>query len=520
MSFRLEVFILKILKISLIIIMIMSGIVAVADQPPIEWLKMQGPDGIEIEYQAGMEESVKKLIPEVQCRLKQYDEAVAKLKNAGNLALKNLDDITKFLAGQLALDIADPNIEALKKDATTVANHITKQLEGFTPNFRHIRMWCPQTASAMLLSGTQIPGLRLNQSTKTPDVIRNSRISASIGYTPSGNIEITSASFDIVCDLTSMVLPDKYEVVAGIDQLDRVLSFYNNLDSNLEESLFHEVIEVQIRRCLSIYCPYARWFCEGVATYLASETIMKFCGKSAADTFLESFDTSVLSSYKDQVDLRYWRDPYWEQNSPYKPDITVTSVAYVFATKEINGLVERHGTEVLPAIFKELLKAPKSVRDDKAILSAIQATTKEDFASILDSYGAKAPKDKFSRFAINQLLLESWPDGSKMIAPDTLSGKPKYYFMKDGEHGVQLVMVYAMPEPPATLKVELVELNESGKERIITTSIKAIADKSSTATLVFKFPNDISRPGNYALKLYLEDRCFRNIDFEVVPDSE
>jgi hypothetical protein len=236
----------------------------------------------------------------------------------------------------------------------------------------------------------------------------------------------------------------------------------------------------------------------------------KFINKDTAKAFLQGFDISNFESYKDQIDIMYWRSEEWEENSPVRMNKELDSIAYVFATHEICGLSERHKPEVIPAIFTEIAKT-KNPNED-TILDAIQKVTKEDFRKVLAKYGTKAPKDNLSRLAIKSIVMDSSAPAPANTSTDDKTRQVT--IENNGQNGISLKIIYAMPNLPSTMTIELIGPTKSG-ERAVRKSFTEKLSKQGEISKLFLIPGDVDLPGKYTVRLSLDGKQFRELEFDV-----
>lgn len=470
-------------------------------------ISITGPDGIVVECPADRTDLAHDLMPEIIKRLADGQKRLAAIRETVRIVNSKQDDILKFLTSQLGLN--EPT-DAMKQMITRIpANEFEKMISSL-PSVKNIRIWDVDAVKAQLTKGEAIPGLQLDpatgQVTKT--------LAFRMGFT---NADGDSRTIGDVEDVGTVPLliksKDSKEAFAeAIRQLDDVNMLYDSFTPQLMGGSIHEAAEMGVITGLNLTHPYRRWFCDGLANYLAGLCLKNYVSNEASQAFLANYSPARFEHMKDLVDLRYWRGGECDDFSPGKWSKDAENAAYAFATAELTGLADRHGANVIPAICKEIAKSKQPT--DGTVLDAIQTVTKEDFRKTLDTYGSKAPKDKLIRLAIRGFLLGTTTPGSDENKP--VNQTHKMPLNKDGKHGVVLMFGYATPDPPISLKIELVgpaKTDGTASDRTLTASLDG---KNGVMVRGFMFPDHIDQPGKYTLKLYLERQPYKDIDFEVV----
>jgi hypothetical protein len=489
-------------------VMSISGLACAAEGTQSEqWQKIAGPDGIIVEYQADRLDVAKQLVPEIAKRLKDSEKRISSIREAVQSIAKNREQILKFLADQMGLDAPSKEmiqiLENLPNDAAD------KMIAGL-PTIKHAKIWNSETLKARLIAGEKVPGFVLNPETQKVEKSMNFQMGFNVGggQAPHAFGKVESTALPVLVKSTS----DKEALAEAFEQLDSVNTLYNIFTPVVCGSLCHEAAESGIVANFHLVSPYRRWFCDGMANYLAARCLEKFVNKEAAQEFLKTYDTSKIQGMKDQIDLQYWRAGEWEEQSPVRIDKPTENAAYAFSLKEISGLADRHGTEVIPAIFKELAKT--SQPDDEAIINAVEIASKENFRRILSSYGSKAPKDKFSRLAIRGVKLgTNNPNSPESLEVDK---SHKVTLVADGQHGVSIMIAFAIPEPPITMQMELIGPPKSSGETPRRSFDGELSGKGGVVSKCFMFPDDIDQPGKYTIKISFDKRLYKEVEFEVV----
>ena len=170
--------------------------------------------------------------------------------------------------------------------------------------------------------------------------------------------------------------------------------------------LFHETAEAGMVGSsmvggIQLHSAFRRWFCEGVAHYIAEQAIWQLFGQDAYQQVLVRYDPAQYEAYRPQVDLWSWRAREWGalEAVPANPHLRLAH--YAFAAEEIRELVRRHGEDTIAHIMTWFMH--ENARPyTPTILQAIQAVTGEDMVGRLQQYGQEAD-DAFRGIAIRKL---------------------------------------------------------------------------------------------------------------------
>lgn len=131
-----------------------------------------------------------------------------------------------------------------------------------------------------------------------------------------------------------------------------------------------------------------RWFCDGVANYVAWKVIEAEIGATDALAYYDL--PSELLKYQGEaarVDLTAW--PAVEDLEKLKYPAGLDAANYAFATKVIADICAKHGDEFLPKLFKEIGKTPREKATMDTVYRAYKRLTREDLHSYLPKPTAK-----------------------------------------------------------------------------------------------------------------------------------
>lgn len=147
--------------------------------------------------------------------------------------------------------------------------------------------------------------------------------------------------------------------------------------------VLHETIEVGL---LDSYISSSdrRWICDGVANYLAWQTIKDFAGIEFAN---KAYNTGYeLYQYKDlqsQIDLSKWKAT--EDQHETEADHRLNSAHYPFATRAIFNFVEDYGENAIADLWKRVGKTPRRKTDMKTVAKAYQKLTGQTLSKLIEA---------------------------------------------------------------------------------------------------------------------------------------
>jgi hypothetical protein len=147
------------------------------------------------------------------------------------------------------------------------------------------------------------------------------------------------------------------------------------LHEAIEFSLVTEVIRSADRR----------WFCEGMANYLAREIIRKRVGPELSRAY---YDGDALLAQAPQAakqgDLEAW--PVGEDGTSRHVPGEINEVNYLRATRIVEAVVAKHGTAVLPKWFTEIRETPHGKTNRATLYAAYKKVTGEDLRQIVAAH--------------------------------------------------------------------------------------------------------------------------------------
>ena len=130
-----------------------------------------------------------------------------------------------------------------------------------------------------------------------------------------------------------------------------------------------------------------RWFCDGIANYVAWKIIEAELGPEEARRYYDL--PAELKKYANEatIDLAAWPAAEDLQQANYAENINTAN--YAFATKVIADMCAKHGDAILPKLFAEIGKTPYEKATMDTVYRAFKKLTREDLRSYLPKPAAK-----------------------------------------------------------------------------------------------------------------------------------
>lgn len=145
--------------------------------------------------------------------------------------------------------------------------------------------------------------------------------------------------------------------------------------------LFEEAVEAALTETY-IASKDRRWFCSGVATYVAYKVIEDKIGNEAA---LRYFDIDeqlrLYSDVKQVANLEKWS--LAEEQSPQVRAMRANQANRVFAAEVLFNLTAMHGPELVPKLLAEIGKTKREKASMKTVHAAFKKLVHEDLKTYL-----------------------------------------------------------------------------------------------------------------------------------------
>lgn len=141
----------------------------------------------------------------------------------------------------------------------------------------------------------------------------------------------------------------------------------------IAHTIFHEVVEAGLVDRY-IGSPDRRWFCEGIANYVAWKVIRDRAG---ADVARQAYDlqAQLASSAPLQRKVRLLRWVAAEKQRKEDKGSPLSKAHYAFATRAIFMMAETCGEDSVPKLLKEIGKTPRKQVDLKTVARCYRQTT-------------------------------------------------------------------------------------------------------------------------------------------------
>jgi hypothetical protein len=156
-------------------------------------------------------------------------------------------------------------------------------------------------------------------------------------------------------------------------------------------AVIHETTELAIVKTY-LRSTDRRWFCDGVANYVALRVLEDTLGPEEARKYYDlEAELKKFASEAPKVDLLNW--PNLAQVKKTNFDKRLDTASYAFATKAIADICRRHGDEILPRLFAELGKTSIEQASMRTVYEAFTDLTGEDMKDYL-KFGRRPPELK------------------------------------------------------------------------------------------------------------------------------
>ena len=464
-----------------------------------DWRRIEEA-GVVIECYAGMEDLARQMLPEAATCLTHLRAVVA---TESDKFTASKDKTLRVIAQQLGLPSPSAELSATFDNAAAAIREVFNTLG----EKRVFRMCRKETLARLLRSGAIFPGFTYDAATDTVNFDFGLQAGIPVPGQPQGGTRDFEFPLVIVDD----------DPTAPVDQarelLTLVAEFPGMLVASGSGALYETLAQSAMISDIGMQSAFRRWFCEGMAHYIGALCLETAVDEATAQAFLQSFDIANHMALKDQVQLLTWRAEEWDAESPAPITGELETAYSAFATSEILSLVSRHGPEVVPAIFEAIAKSESP--DEQSILNAIQDVTGEDFRAVLSAYGTNAT-GHFEGVAVRNIktcVFEQDEQGEWRLDEPTTT----IPIIPDGKHGLCLQALCALASPPATLRVELVRPEAPGTLSGDDAQTCRITDHLSVAAVGWFLTSEF-QPGAYAVKVYIDDRHYRDVAITMVPD--
>ncbi|HWL16621.1 MAG TPA: hypothetical protein VNR00_13520 [Opitutus sp.] len=355
-------------------------------------------DGIRVQYSPGDEAYVDELVLQVAKLAPEQPAAASSALTMANLAERKAEFLRLISA---SLGLKEPTAKMTESYDNFVGIFgAMGEMDGMRP--RRFALWRRAELLARLQAGETIPHFKLSG---------GNELHYEIGFTFEGKDgELRAGAgerFRQAMEEMEYPIPigeaggtPVADIGAGLKQVQEIANYLKGLSGVQRMSaflVFHEVAEVGI---VSHYIKSKdrRWFCDGVANYVAWRTLVNTVGRDEAARYYDL--DAELQKYSGQaanVDLERWPTVEDLPGSNYREDLNTAN--YAFATKAIADISAKHGDDVLPRLFKRIGRTSREKTSIQTVYQAFRKVAGEDMRRYLPrpANAASAPRSTRGR---------------------------------------------------------------------------------------------------------------------------
>jgi hypothetical protein len=156
----------------------------------------------------------------------------------------------------------------------------------------------------------------------------------------------------------------------------RALPYLEDLETDIA---LHEVVEMKLVSTF-ISSPDRRWFCEGMANFIAYRALVEATTPERARRHYDlAQQLSMWGKMEKQIDLEHWK--VVDDMTAAEQDSDLNKAHYAYATKVIADIYEKHGAEFFPRWVQEIAKTPREKATMKTVADAFERLTGEKLAT-------------------------------------------------------------------------------------------------------------------------------------------
>ncbi|QQE11062.1 hypothetical protein JD969_16395 [Planctomycetota bacterium] len=141
------------------------------------------------------------------------------------------------------------------------------------------------------------------------------------------------------------------ERLAGLKQI--LIGQIEGDEVSLRGVAVHEMAEYAIILRMGFQDRFVRWFTDGAANVISAKVLEEVYGKDEADAFMAGLGLEKYEVLKGDVDLLRWESKTYEVESDLRKMKELSAARYAYATKEVEGLFEKGGDEVVKGIIDQ-----------------------------------------------------------------------------------------------------------------------------------------------------------------------
>jgi tetratricopeptide (TPR) repeat protein len=193
------------------------------------------------------------------------------------------------------------------------------------------------------------------------------------------------------------------------------------LYEHILEMPIHEIAESVVAEDMKLYHPYARWFNEGVATWVML-TVVSEMAPDWANECRKSQLPARNEPLRAQVNLRAWLQDAYQKKDQSEQEADLSRECYRFATEAIERMLSGQPKDALARVLQKLKDKPFA--DTGTICAAISDVTGKDPSRILLDYAPNRARAISRKEDIGKLIgqaAQKAKEGSYSEAVELLS---------------------------------------------------------------------------------------------------
>lgn len=326
-------------------------------------------------YQIEADPADREYIDALAARLRQTESAGT--RDPLRLSVEKLRTERGAVLDEVAKALALPRPTPLMGEAFDRFSHAYATIHDAMIRGRPSRfaLWRKADLMARLRAGQQIPGFALDGDDvvaslnanfdappDTPAAELATRITRAwqqlVWPVPIGN---GTPAADIDASLAN--LTDFRQAAAGAEQAAVMTVLHETVESTLVSEFLRS--------------PDRRWFCEGVANYVALQVIRKRVGEERAREYYPVDQLLARVGEGSFAELEKWPAAETAAARHYASEINEAN--YVRATAVIQRLAAKHGESLLPRWLAEIRKTPAAKANIQTVYAAYTQVTGEEF---------------------------------------------------------------------------------------------------------------------------------------------
>jgi hypothetical protein len=317
----------------------------------------------------------------------------------GKLSLDDLARRREYFLGKVAAELGLPKpTDKMGEVYGTMLNlwrNVTLSLPHKLPH--HYALWRRPELLARLDAGEKIPGF-------SKDASGGLGFSFDFGMSasPGEGIKDTDLSATMAASWDQLVCPIKIgaegdktpaeDMTAGLAGITAFLftGFRDAILNAQRQSVFNVLHEATESGVVWHYLTSKdrRWFCDGVANYVALKVIEAELGPDDARTYYDlPAELQKYAGEAGRIDLAAW--PAAENQGAANYAENLNTANYAFATKVIADICAKHGDALLPSLFQLIGRTPREKATMGTVFKAYKKLTGEDLHAYLPRPPAK-----------------------------------------------------------------------------------------------------------------------------------